>query len=120
MGEPASSRFAPFFARPCGLSRHGTLRAGCSWQGGARCRSPLGQPREHSAARRRTGRCQTDAMRRLRWWEFRRRREVAELLEEARRTVMYVDQALIDHVVTLVAHDLSATLGWDRPKAEAL
>jgi hypothetical protein len=33
---------------------------------------------------------------------------------------MYVDQALVDQVVALVGRDLSATLGWDSGRAEAV
>jgi len=59
-------------------------------------------------------------MSRLRWWEIRRRRGVAELVEDAQRAVVYLDQAVIDHAVELVVHDLSTTLGWDLERAGAL
>ncbi len=54
----------------------------------------------------------------MRWWEFRRRREVAELLDETRQSVVYVDAALIEEAVALVAPDLVSTLGWDIDHAE--
>lgn len=59
-------------------------------------------------------------MKRLRWWEVRRRRELVELLEDARRGVVYVDGALIDQTVLFVAHDLIATLGWDMEHADGV
>jgi hypothetical protein len=59
-------------------------------------------------------------VRRLRWWEVRRRRELSTLFEDALRGVLYVGGDLIERTVVLVSHDLAATLGWSAERAEGV